>query len=336
MLSQESALGSIAVRIGTILADEYDVDPAPLYTAAGIDPEACSRPGARVSHEAIGQLWSSAVALAPDREFGLKMGRRARARDYYVLGYCWAASENLHDALQRMARYDKVRSTPYSSLELEKVGSVYRMTETFTDAVLEHIQPEAHDASYAALLSVMAESCGQPVYPSRLALLSPPEHHTPLHDEIFQIDIEFGATANVIEFPAELIEADLPGAAPAVADASERIAEDYIQEFESGTVATQVRSLLVRLLPAGRADQETIAGKLYRSPSTLQRQLSAEGTSFRDLLKETRQGLAEQYLKEGRHSQAEIAFMVGFSDQSNFARAFKRWTGESPGQFQRS
>jgi AraC-like DNA-binding protein len=90
------------------------------------------------------------------------------------------------------------------------------------------------------------------------------------------------------------------------------------------------------MLPSGKADQDKVASRLYRSTSTLQRQLSAEGTSYRDLLESTRRGLAEKYLRDGKHTQAEIAYMVGFSDQSNFARAFKRWTGMSPGQFQKA
>ena len=94
--------------------------------------------------------------------------------------------------------------------------------------------------------------------------------------------------------------------------------------------------MLVQTLPSGRTDQETIAQRLYRSRATLQRQLSAEGTSYRDILETTRRRLAEDYLLEGSYSQAQIAFMVGFADQSNFARAFKRWTGLSPGEFQKA
>jgi AraC-like DNA-binding protein len=90
------------------------------------------------------------------------------------------------------------------------------------------------------------------------------------------------------------------------------------------------------MLPSGKTDQDRVASRLYRSTSTLQRQLSAEGTSYRDLLETTRRSLAEKYLRDGEHTQADIAYMIGFSDQSNFARAFKRWTGMSPGQFQKA
>jgi AraC-like DNA-binding protein len=66
----------------------------------------------------------------------------------------------------------------------------------------------------------------------------------------------------------------------------------------------------------------------------LQRQLQAEGTSFRAIRDATRRNLAERYLRDGKLAQAEIAFLTGFTDQSNFARAFKRWAGVTPGEFQ--
>ena len=58
--------------------------------------------------------------------------------------------------------------------------------------------------------------------------------------------------------------------------------------------------------------------------------------SYRDVLESTRRSLAENYLSDNKHSQAQIAYMLGFSDQSNFSRAFKRWTSLSPRQYQES
>lgn len=333
MLSQGTALASEALRIGATLANDYGIDPAPVYEACGIDAEAAARPGERLTHAVIGEFWQRALDLAEDGEFGLKLGRSARPRDFFVLGYSWSASDTLLGAIERMIRYEKVLTSPFSKTSIEQIGDVYRITEKFDPELKRHIQPEVHDAGMAGLLALCGESLGEPLYPRRVATISPPEHHSPLHDEIFRVAIEWGAEANLLDLPADVLEATLPRGLPAIADASDRIAAEYISEFELGTTATQVRQLIVRMLPSGRANQERIAAKLYRSASTLQRQLSAEGTSFRDLLQETRRGLAEQYLKDGRHGQAEIAFMVGFSDQSNFARAFKRWTGKSPGKY---
>ena len=115
--------------------------------------------------------------------------------------------------------------------------------------------------------------------------------------------LETSGDDEVWVFSAADGEAPLTGSIPDVADAADRIAETYIDSLVEGAIAHDVREMLLQLLPSGHVDQDTIAEKLY--------------------------------LKNGEHSQAQIAFMVGFSDQSNFSRAFKRWTGVSPGEFQK-
>ena len=106
--------------------------------------------------------------------------------------------------------------------------------------------------------------------------------------------------------------------APDVAKATDKIAEHYVEALDPNKVASQVRQLLIALLPSGNADQDLVSKRLNRSTSTLQRQLQAEGLSYRDVLDNTRRSLAENYLTDNKHSHAQIAFLLGFSDQSNF------------------
>jgi AraC-like DNA-binding protein len=146
--------------------------------------------------------------------------------------------------------------------------------------------------------------------------------------------VQFDADVGAMYFRKEDLRAALPGGTPAVARATDRVIEQYIETLDPSKVATKVRQLLVELLPSGQIDQDAVCSRLNRSRSSLLRQLQQEGLSYRDVLDGTRQSLAEDYLKRKQHSHAEIAFMLGFSDQSNFARAFKRWTSLSPGQFQ--
>ena len=120
---------------------------------------------------------------------------------------------------------------------------------------------------------------------------------------------------------------------PEVLDASDDIADRYLEALDAASVASQVRRQLIQMLPSGRVDQESVAKKLYRSRATLQRQLGAEGTNFRNILDSTRRNLAERYLREGELSQVEVAYLTGFADQSNFAKAFKRWSGLTPGAY---
>ena len=138
------------------------------------------------------------------------------------------------------------------------------------------------------------------------------------------------------EFSKADVETMLPGSIPEVVTAVEAIADEYLASLDEGAVAREVREALIRMMPSGKSDQDTVARRLYRSRSTLQRQLVAEGTSYRQILESTRRSLAEKYLRSNDYSQADIAFMLGFTDQSNFARAFRRWTGMTPGEFRKA
>ena len=97
-------------------------------------------------------------------------------------------------------------------------------------------------------------------------------------------------------------------------------------------MADRVRHLLTPLLRGETPTLETLAARLGTTAWTLQRQLSAEGTGFRQLLDDTRKQLAEDYLKETDTSLAEIAWLLGFANPPAFHKAYQRWHGTSPGE----
>ena len=80
---------------------------------------------------------------------------------------------------------------------------------------------------------------------------------------------------------------------------------------------------------------EAVARALHMSVRTLQRRLVASGVTFREVADAVRMQLAEEYLSDRAVSTAEVAFLLGFSDQTAFNRAFRRWTGQSPGRWRR-
>jgi AraC-like DNA-binding protein len=94
-----------------------------------------------------------------------------------------------------------------------------------------------------------------------------------------------------------------------------------------------VQALLVERLSSGEPDPEAVARALGMSLRSLQRRLEDEGTSFKEVLAATRRELACDYLQGGRTSVTEVTFLLGFADTSSFARAFRRWTGESPSEW---
>lgn len=95
----------------------------------------------------------------------------------------------------------------------------------------------------------------------------------------------------------------------------------------------RVRSLLTGSLRGNAApSQSAVARRLAMSERMLQRRLRDAGTSFVEVLGEVRRELAHAYLSEGMGS-GEVAFLLGYSEQSAFHRAFRRWSGQTPEAF---
>jgi len=107
----------------------------------------------------------------------------------------------------------------------------------------------------------------------------------------------------------------------------------YLEKLDRDDIANRVRTQLVNGLNAGIFSRAEIATRMHMSPSTLQAKLARQGVSFLQVLDDTRQQLALGYVQQKRLSITEIAFMLGFSDVSNFNRAFRRWTGKAPSEY---
>jgi AraC-like DNA-binding protein len=335
MLYEPTTLANVARIIGETLQQDYGIDPAPIFEQVKIDTGKFERPGSRVPLSKMTRLWDTAVFITDDQKFGLKAGARAEPSDFYVLGHAWLASATLRGALERLCRYAHVLSTAISRAEVVEEDGMVVYVESFPDPsiVINRTADEAGMVAFFKLCEIIRRA---PVRPLKAELIFPPEKARDYLDEFLQCPVTYGNEREKFYFSKEAFEERLPGYIPDVLDSTSRIAEHYLESLDQSKVATDVRRLLVQMLPSGKADQDSIANRLYRSTSTLQRQLSAEGTSYRDILETTRRSLAEKYLRDGDYTQAEIAYMVGFSDQSNFARAFKRWTGMSPGEFQKT
>jgi AraC-like DNA-binding protein len=99
----------------------------------------------------------------------------------------------------------------------------------------------------------------------------------------------------------------------------------------SKSVRGRVESLLMPILHTGDAGMDTVAAKMGLSRRTLLRKLKAEDATFETVLDELRHKMALNFLNGKKVSVNETAYLVGFSDPAAFSRAFKRWTGTSPG-----
>jgi AraC-like DNA-binding protein len=191
---------------------------------------------------------------------------------------------------------------------------------------------DAFAVIFCRLLKLCAGTFG---VPRSVCLPHPAPPDTAPFVECLGCPVEFDAPTIAFVFDAQTARMPVPSGNAGLAAEADRMAERYLEQFDPDTVATRVRSLIIQAMPSGEIDQVEIARSLHQSPSTLQRRLRREGTSFQDVLTAARRDKALEYLRSGEHSLADITFLLGFADQSNFTRAFRRWTGKTPREFMR-
>jgi AraC-like DNA-binding protein len=330
MLNEPSTIAAAARLIGETLQRQYQIDYLPLFRRVGIAPERLEIAGARYPWSAMQKLWVECVRETGDPGFGLVVGANVRPTTFHALGFAWIASRTLLESLQRLCRYSALISNAPNRLELVEHEHVWLLTRTVAAPGDPAAQRIAADAFSMAILRLCKQASTRHFAPQAVYFQRPPVADPEMYVRAFEAPVYFSQAQAAIAFDRETLERQLPGDNLELAIANDRIAEDYIAALMPDRVATAVRKLLIERLPSGDASQEAIARQLNRSLSTLQRQLAAENITYQQIREQTRADLAVQYVREGRYTLSQIAFLLGFSDQSNFSRAFRRWTGQSP------
>ena len=333
MMPEHNRLASVSGVLAVSLREVYGIDPDPVFAAAGIGICPPDSPPVRCAPEQVNKLWRLARKETDDPLVGLKTGFYAEPWRFYALGYSWMASSTLLDALNRAIRYQQLVSAMDLDLHIARSDLGYTFSWLGNQADAE-LPPEASDCGLTTLLHMCDLVARSRIVPVMVDVPYEESDRADAYRDALRAPLRFGRKIYSFHFDEETVNKALPTSAPDIAQATDKVADRYVERLDPHHVATMVRRQLISLLPSGKATQQQVAQRLHRSTSTLQRQLKAEGCSFRKVLEMTRRNLAEDYLGECRYSLAEIAYLLGYSDQSNFTRAFRAWTNMAPREYQ--
>lgn len=328
----------VSAHIGAMIvhaAAARGIDPGRLREATGFDPAAASDPDRRIPLEQEEALWSHAAALGDDPDFGLHAAESLRPGAFDVLDYAIRTAPNLREALERLARYNR----------LVHDAAVFTLVDGPRSCRIEHWFrtagriPCRHAAEFtlASLVVVSGQLVGGRVEPLAVGF----SHRAPAsvaeHLRLFGVEPVFGAQVNTLELSHATLDRKIPDSDPRLSQVIERHAEALLaaRPMPRETMASRVRELAASALPNGEASIAGVAARLRMSVRSLQRHLSAEGASFDGVVDELRRDLALRYLGEPKLSIAEVGYLLGYSEPSAFHRAFKRWTGATPSELRR-
>lgn len=307
-------------------AEGYDGEA--LLLRAGLKPSELEGPEARCPRELTSRLWRLAVEETKDPAFGLRVASHIGPTACQSLSYSLFASPTLKEAFERVARYSHVVSNAIDYQFYRKGGEYYLEIGPYLSE-----QPpvdESIDMLVAAFVRMCRSLLGRDYSPLRIELCRPQPASTEAYFGILRAPVTFSCAKNLIVFDRASMERPLENGNPELARHNDAVSQQLLARIERDNIPARARALLITRLAHGEPSQDEIAELLNMSPRTLQRKLADAGTTYIELLDDTRRELALQYLASSRYSVSEVTFMVGFASNSSFTRAFRRWTGYSP------
>ncbi len=300
-----------------------------LLAAAGLERAAVEDPDVRLPGPTVLMLWNALRERSGDPALQLSAPTGLPFGAYRVIDYLVDASATVGEGVRRFARFFGLIADAVS-LTVEERGDEHCLCLARADG--GEVPALYVDYVFAALVGRMRMRIRPELRVRRVDLRRAEPAETAPYTECFRAPVRFAATNDCLSFDAAEWDAPLANADSALARLLEehaRMLSERIPDAPNGFVA-EARRALIAALPE-EAQAAGVARALHVSLRTLQRRLVAAGTTFRDLSESARRGLAEAYLTDHRVSIAEVAFLLGFSDQTSFNRAFRRWSGVSPG-----
>jgi AraC-like DNA-binding protein len=311
--------------------DALGLDSEALCREAGLDPQWMDDPNARYPLSATTRLWALAVQASGDPALGLRVSRFVSPTTFHALGYALVASGSLREVFERIVRYHPVVSDALE-LQLTRTEDCYRFNLK-VPAGCPTPAYEAIDAFAAIYVRTCRNRLGRDYAPLAVYLRRPePADPSPWH-KVFRSAVWFAQDQDCLEFGLHDFDSHLDDANPELAEHNETVLKRTMAQLQPLTWERKVREAIEAQLPEGEPSAERIAQALHLSLRSLQRHLADEGCRFDTLLNECRENLALLHLRDPQCSLGEISYLLGFADASSFSRAFKRWTGMTPGQF---
>ncbi|MCX5296635.1 AraC family transcriptional regulator [Streptomyces sp. NBC_00193] len=310
------------------------LDTVPLLQEAQIPPLLLGDDRARVTPAQFARLFRALYRATHDEFLGLSTVP-SRPGTFAMMCRASLGCRDLGAAVERSATfYGLFPGGPELALEVEG-GQAWFMVRNEFARDEERFLTECVLAIWHRLSSWLI---GRRIPLTHASFAYPAPPHAEEYELLFDCPVRFGEarTGAAVAFDAHWLTAPLVRDEAALDAMLRRAPFDLLSRPAYGTtVAEQVRRTLTQALRGSPRLPELgeVAARLAVSPATLRRRLQQEGTSFQQLKDHVRRDAAIAGLAESREPIAELAARLGFSEDTAFHRAFRRWTGTTPGAY---
>jgi AraC-like DNA-binding protein len=323
-----------SVQVVEKLIERLGLEAAPLFARHGIDLGLLSDQSARLSQDAVDAVVGDVAARVPDPAFGLLAAQCWHPGSLGALGHAWLASSTLRRGLERLQRYWQLLGQRTAiTLREDADGLAVVLRNPRSDPV---IAAATTDMDFSVLVDMCRMNAGRDFNPVQVRLIRPAPADTAPYETFYGAPVRFGSSERAIVIPRAAVDVPLATANRQIAGLLDRVMAEDLARLDRSDVVARCRARLHRRLASGEVTATQVASDLAMSRRTLHRKLAEAGTTWQQLVDATRRDMALRMIEDPRRTIGEITFELGFSQQSAFARAFRRWAGTSPTQYRDS
>ncbi|NRA62093.1 MAG: AraC family transcriptional regulator [Psychrobium sp.] len=316
--------------------EAFDIDASKAFRTFDIDANAIKAPEVRIGVDKFSDLLIYCNKQSGRHDFSIQVAKNFHPGMFHALGYAMMSSSCLKDALARIVQYKRVVSNS-CKLSLTEQGEdlIFEMIMFFYESTGRNVMSlQSSETFLATVVQILRELVGFELNPRKVTLSFPqPSYDTSYLNQFFNCEIEFNTDKTVMYFDLTEFNVVLLGSNPLITQGNEKMLEDFLSRIDRHDLIYVIKNKIHACLPLGAPTQMEIAGQMGMSLRNLQRKLQEQGTSYKEILEQTRKKLTMDYIQQRHLSLSEIGYLVGFSTVGNFNRAFKRWTNTTPGEY---
>jgi len=326
-----AAASADMVRMLFTYLEHRNIDPEMLEEASGIDRRRMKQ---RIPVSTFNRLWRAAREAARDPDFGLHLGEAfIHLAQSHLLFSVMRYSPTFAVALQKFFRYHSLMA----DIVQPRAVTMGEMVHCLLDRKYPGLPLERHhvESTFAVIYGSLNSLSAANVPLKEVAFCHEKPSSTSELERIFGAPLYFKCSRERLVFRKDSLEQPIHSADPVYLSAHESLAGDLMKGFSTeGSVRPQVTAWVEKtILKGGQPRIATVAKDLAVSVRKLQLLLQEEGGSFRGIVNDTRKQLAKRFLGKPDTTLCDVAFLLGFSEQSAFNHAFRRWTGQTPREY---
>ncbi|MCB1400156.1 MAG: AraC family transcriptional regulator [Rhodobacteraceae bacterium] len=310
------------------------VDAAAMLASVGIAPNDPLDAGQMVPAERYYDMLEGIANKIDVTDLPVRTGASMRLDEYGALGLAFKAATTLGASHRRVERYARLWTSVVEYEMRPATGGTLFILHRAGERRLG--MRLSNEATLASAVSLARQVCPVPLAPMEVLVRHPAPPSIVAHEDWFGCPVRFDADLDAILYADEtLAQPNILGDEGISQYLTTHLDVELSEITRESALVTQAKAAIAQSLSEGAPKMAEIARGLGLSARSFHRRLSEQGMNFQSLTEKTRRDLAEGLLRDESHSLAEIAFLTGFSEQSAFTRAFKRWVGMTPATYRK-